>query len=574
MKENRMKRLLSLILAVIMVVVGLPLCAGGTKAQAAEKYLTAKDSDWNNLEKMLLTFNLSQFTDYTSNTYMKKAYKGYTFKKNSKTDSQIVSDAFLRGVQIMSTSYKKYLGNYKCPSADKVKDPLGKYYGYYYKIPKKNMNWVIENFFNVTAYNVSDDYFSYYCYGDYYYVGMMGDGYALCSSEITNISKCKNGSYNVDFVPKYVPFSEIKPLESGNVRVNVCLRSVDGKRIWRINSIKRHKTINDAYYQVIRSVLSKGADSYAVYDIDKDGTTELIVSCDPGFGEAERKAYVYTYNGKSAVKLGTISLAHRVLHGRKNKNGLYEVYWNLGYEIVSRITINNGKLKTEFISERETYNDDGKNYNIKDRETLNFSYIYSNYALENAKYYKKSTFNKEAVPTLAVNGKTTSVEVKWRRTATADGYRVYIYNGKKCVKTLDTTKRSAVFKKLSSGTEYTVKVKAYRVIKGKKVLSEAVTYASVMTKPAAPSLNLTAGSKKVTLKWNRISGVTGYNVYMSTSKNGKYQKIATVNGGRVSYTKTGLTKGKTYYFKVASYKMVGKTRIGSSYSEIKSVKVK
>ena len=43
---------------------------------------------------------------------------------------------------------------------------------------------------------------------------------------------------------------------------------------------------------------------------------------------------------------------------------------------------------------------------------------------------------------------------------------------------------------------------------------------------------------------------------------------------KVSYTKTGLTKGKTYYFKVAAYSAVGGKNIFSSFSSVKYAKVK
>ena len=62
---------------------------------------------------------------------------------------------------------------------------------------------------------------------------------------------------------------------------------------------------------------------------------------------------------------------------------------------------------------------------------------------------------------------------------------------------------------------------------------------------------------------------------MATSKNGTYKKVAAVKGSaKVSYTKTGLTKGKTYYFKVAAYTSVDGQTISGGYSAVKSVKIK
>ena len=88
-------------------------------------------------------------------------------------------------------------------------------------------------------------------------------------------------------------------------------------------------------------------------------------------------------------------------------------------------------------------------------------------------------------------------------------------------------------------------------------------------------MKATAAKKAAKLSWSKQTGATGYNVYMATSKNGKYKKIATVKGnGNVKFTKTGLTKGKTYYFKVAAYTTSGKKTINSAYSSAKSAKAK
>ena len=61
---------------------------------------------------------------------------------------------------------------------------------------------------------------------------------------------------------------------------------------------------------------------------------------------------------------------------------------------------------------------------------------------------------------------------------------------------------------------------------------------------------------------------------MATSKNGKYKKVKTVKSvSTTKYTKSSLKKGKTYYFKVRSYKTVNGEKVYSEYSDVK-VKVK
>lgn len=156
----------------------------------------------------------------------------------------------------------------------------------------------------------------------------------------------------------------------------------------------------------------------------------------------------------------------------------------------------------------------------------------------------------------------------------------YTYNGK--VQTPTVTVKDSAGKVLKKNTDYTVSYASGRKNPGKYTVKvtfkgnysgEKMLYFTIA--PATPTLAVTAGAKKATLKWNKQTGATGYVVYMATSKTGKYTKIATIkNNGTVSMTKTGLTTGKTYYFKVAAYTTSGGSTVYGSYSSVKSVKIK
>ena len=172
--------------------------------------------------------------------------------------------------------------------------------------------------------------------------------------------------------------------------------------------------------------------------------------------------------------------------------------------------------------------------------------------------------------------KASSIKATWKAVTGASGYKVTLYSAKnKAIKTIYTTKTTASFSKLSKGTTYKVRVTAYKTVGKDKLYASTYTQLTTATKPGTPTLSATAGTKKATLKWNKQTGATGYVVYMATSKNGKYTKIATLKGNtKVSYTKTGLTKGKTYYFKVAAYETVGGKNIYGSFSSVKYAKIK
>ena len=81
-----------------------------------------------------------------------------------------------------------------------------------------------------------------------------------------------------------------------------------------------------------------------------------------------------------------------------------------------------------------------------------------------------------------------------------------------------------------------------------------------------------SGSYAVKINWSKISKITKYEVYMSEKKNSGYRKVKTVSAKTTSYTSGKLKKGKTYYFKVRSYRTVNKKNYYSAYSAIQSIK--
>lgn len=165
--------------------------------------------------------------------------------------------------------------------------------------------------------------------------------------------------------------------------------------------------------------------------------------------------------------------------------------------------------------------------------------------------------------------------VSWKRVKNAKGYQIYRATKKngtyKKVKTIKTAKTvSWTNKKLTTGKRYYYKVRAYR---GSRKGSFSAK------KSGVPKLSKTSGVKAsatsrsaIKISWSKTSGATGYQVYRVASKNGSYSKIKTTNA--TSYTNSGLSASKTYYYKVRSYRKVGKTTKYSSFSSVVSAKTK
>ncbi|MDO5294025.1 MAG: hypothetical protein Q4F05_14895 [bacterium] len=170
------------------------------------------------------------------------------------------------------------------------------------------------------------------------------------------------------------------------------------------------------------------------------------------------------------------------------------------------------------------------------------------------------------------SNKANQVKLTWKKVNAVDGYEIYFYSTKKSV-TVKTN--SYIHGKLKAGTTYKYKVRAFKVVNGKRVYGSYSNVITVITKPAVPTVKLQSSSKAIKISWNKVSSGTGYEIYMASSKAGKYSKVQEVKKNKItSYTKKKLTKNKTYYFKVRSYKMVSGKKLYSEYSVVKGIRVK
>ena len=160
------------------------------------------------------------------------------------------------------------------------------------------------------------------------------------------------------------------------------------------------------------------------------------------------------------------------------------------------------------------------------------------------------------------------IKLTWKKVTGATGYRVYQYNsstGKyKTLKTLTGT--SYTVKNLKAGTTYKFAVKAYTMADGETLWAASSKTLTTATKPATPTVKATAGSGKATLSWSKVTGATGYVVYMM-DEFGDYVKVGSTK--KTSYTVTDLDYGKTYNFRVKAYKTAGDKNVYSGHKTVK-----
>lgn len=88
------------------------------------------------------------------------------------------------------------------------------------------------------------------------------------------------------------------------------------------------------------------------------------------------------------------------------------------------------------------------------------------------------------------------------------------------------------------------------------VTSTVPSCASAASRPGRPSFKVVKRAKKsVTLKINKTKNTTGYQIFIASSKHGKYQQTAASRIRTVKLTK--LKKDKAYYVKIRAFKTVG-----------------
>ena len=92
-----------------------------------------------------------------------------------------------------------------------------------------------------------------------------------------------------------------------------------------------------------------------------------------------------------------------------------------------------------------------------------------------------------------------------------------------------------------------------------------------------PTVKVTARKKKsLKLSWKKDKTVTGYQIQYSTSRTfaSGNKAVGVAGAATVSRVIGSLTKGKTYYVRIRTYKTVGKTKYYSTWSAAKTVTTK
>lgn len=164
------------------------------------------------------------------------------------------------------------------------------------------------------------------------------------------------------------------------------------------------------------------------------------------------------------------------------------------------------------------------------------------------------------------------IKITWSKVSAADGYSVSYKKGTGSYINSKTYKKSAtrarkVFN-LSSGSKYTAKVTPYILI-NEKILSNGGTkcystkyrtaYTYTLKEISVSKISKSDG--KVKIAWKNIPGETGYQISKASKEKGT-SIIGTYKSTNLKSKLVTADKGKTYWYKVRAYKVVGKNSKG------------
>lgn len=308
------------------------------------------------------------------------------------------------------------------------------------------------------------------------------------------------------------------------------------------------------------SKLSSGTTyKFAVKAYQKVGNTNF-------YGSASSILTTTTKPATPKLKATQTSNSITLSWGKINGANGYVVYsYDAKTKKYSKLTTaTTNKITLKKLSSATAYS-----YSVRSYRKFGSSNYYSSYSSV------LSTATKPAKPSrLKATQTTTSITLTWNKVKGATSYTVYDIWGDKCA----TTKTNSVtIKNLYPSYDYTFVVVATAKINGKNYSSADSSKIYTATKPEKPcDFEIYADKKSAELWWNN-DDCKDFQIYMATSKNGKYSKVKTLKTAHVGSFNTtikNLSSGKTYYFKVRGYIKNNDTIVYSSWSSVKSVKVK
>ena len=162
------------------------------------------------------------------------------------------------------------------------------------------------------------------------------------------------------------------------------------------------------------------------------------------------------------------------------------------------------------------------------------------------------------------------IKVTWLPVEGSTRYKVY--RDGELIKTTSVLEITDGDVKYRSGEKFTYKVVATAKNVGDSLVARTGTYYRLM--PVGIKTVTNSGAGKMTVTYDKSAGSSGYVVRYGLKSDMSDAKVITVKGeDTLSRTFSNLTKGKTYYVQVRTYKIDNGIRYYSGYCTTKTVKI-
>ncbi len=261
--------------------------------------------------------------------------------------------------------------------------------------------------------------------------------------------------------------------------------------------------------------------------VKSSGTSYMISSI-----ALNKKSFSYDGNNKSPVPV-----IKDIIGGDLQKG----VDYTYSYDQTNRRKVGKYSVTINFINKYEG------------SKTLWFDIVQSGPASAGAKLYG---FN--------------DIKVTWSKVSGASGYKVYYKKASATTyKNYKTTKNLYLkFVDLAGNTKYNFKI--VPTFKDGRQAGSKIVSATTLKKLNQPSITKVKNEyNRVSLNWQCITAASGYQVWYSTTKNGKYTKLCDFSNRYIGVTFT-IPKNKQYWYKTRAYRVVNGTRIYAPYSTPKA----
>ena len=241
----------------------------------------------------------------------------------------------------------------------------------------------------------------------------------------------------------------------------------------------------------------------------------------------------FSYDGK---KKSPVPVIYNI-NGDKLQNGVDYTYY---YNQDNRSKVGKYSLTVEFTGKYSG-----------DPVTLNFSIVNSGPASAGAKLYG---FN--------------DIKVTWSKVSGAIGYKVYYKKASAAnYKNYKTTKNLYLqFADLAGNTKYNFKI--VPTFKDGRQAGSKIVSATTLKKLNQPTFKKVSADS-FSISWQSLSGASGYQVWWSYTKTGKYYLLNNYSAAEnVAYATA--SKNYKYWYKVRAYRTVNGKKIFAPYSNPKA----